>query len=188
LLAYLLFWIRRFVAHEIDGQVVELAARRTGQHVLDGSDQPLGLQVARTQAVATGIQRRHVFGVLVFGVIGVAFFARILCTFGDRRTHFAHQRQVFRQRLVGTFQYGHALLAFQHMAEQVAGEGAVHGDIDHADFDLAVVAQPVGDGGGLYSHAALAEDEVVGIVAAIGVDAVVLATGQCFELFRALIE
>ena len=40
----------------------------------------------------------------------------------------------------------------------------------------------------MYSHAALAEDEVVGIVAAIGVDAVVLAAGQCFELFRALVE
>ena len=69
----------------------------------------------------------------------------VLDALDQRGADFAHQRQIFGQRLVGTLQHDHALLAAQHLAEQVAREGTEHGQIDHADLELARLAQVVGD-------------------------------------------
>jgi hypothetical protein len=102
--------------------------------------------------------------------------------------HFAHQGQVFRQGLVGAFQHGHALLALEHLAQQVAREGPEAGQVDHAHLQLAVLAQPVGHGGGLDGHGAHAQDDVVGVIAQIGVDASVRAAGQLAKLGHALVK
>jgi hypothetical protein len=101
----------------------------------------------------------------------------VLQALGHRGAHLAHQRQVLGQRLVGALQHRHALLALEDRAEQVAREGAEHGQVDHADLQLARLAQVVGDGLGLHDHAAHAEDQVVGVLAAVGGDALVLAAG-----------
>ncbi len=161
---------------------------RARQHVLDGGDQAFRLQVARPQTVTAGVQRRHVLDVLVSGIACMILFLAVFQTLGNGGAHFAHQRQVFGQRLVGAFQHGHALLALQYLAQHVAGERTVHGHVDHAHLDLAILAQPVGDGGGLHGHAALAEDDVIGIVAAVGVDTAVAAAGQCLKLLGILVE
>ena len=186
LLAEFLFRRGRLVAHEIHRQVEELALGCAGQHVLHGGDQALRLQVARTEAVTAGIKRRHVLRAGIARILGIRIVAPVLDAFGDGGTHFAHQRQIFRQRLVGTLQHRHALFALEQLAQQVAGKGAEHSEIDHADLDLARLAQPVGNDCRLHRHAALADDEVVGIVAAVLTDALIAATGEPVELGHAL--
>jgi hypothetical protein len=120
----------RRIAHEVDGQVEELAVGAAGQHVLDGADQAFRLQVARTQAIAAGVQARHVSDGIT-GVAGIGLGARRLVVLhravfqalAHRGAHFAHQRQVFRQRLVGALQHRHALLAFQNLPSRSPGNG-----------------------------------------------------------------
>ena len=118
-------------------------------------------------------------------VVGVGQFGAAFCrrhavfqALGKRGAHFAHQRQVFGQRLVGAFQHRHALLATQGLADQAAGEGAEHGQVDHAHLQLACGTQVVGHCFGLHHHAAHAQDHVVGVFGLPTGHAGVLAAGE----------
>ena len=175
------------LAHEVHAQVEEFLVLAVFQHVLDRGDQALGLQIARAQAVSTGVQARHVLG-LVAGVLGVLVgIHAVLQALGQRGAHLAHQRQVFGQRLVGALEHHHALLALQRLADQVAGEGSVHGQVEHANLEFAAAAQVIGDCVRLHHHRTLADDHVVGIVHRVLGDAVVAASGQFVVLVHHLV-
>ncbi len=186
-----LLGIGRLFAGELHGQIIERALGAGRQHVLDGGDQAFRLQVARAQAVAAGVQARHVARPAECSIAGIGFLTflseTVLHALVDRGAHFAHQRQVFGQRLIGTLQHRDALLAFQDMAQHIAREGTEHGDVCNANPDLAVLAQPVGHGLGLHGHGTHADDDVVGIVATVGLDAVITAAGQFGEFLDALV-
>ncbi len=161
------------------------------QHVLDRGDDALGLQVAAAHAEGTGIQRRHVLQVLVALELGIGpavFAAAVLEGLGQSSADFPHQRQVRGQRLVGALEHGDALAAFEHFAQQVAREWPEHHDIDDADFDAALLAHPVRDRLGRRNKAALADDQVIGVVGAVGHDPVVSPTRQFAEVVEGLVR
>jgi hypothetical protein len=185
LLMHLVLRVDR-ITREVDREVEELALRTVRQHVLHRADQRLGLQVARSEPVAARVQARHVPRTVV-RIVGIGKSGprlpnrarhAVLDAFHHRSAHFAHQRQVFGQRLVGALQHRDALLALEHMAQQVAGEGTEHGQIDHADLELARFAQVVRHRLGLYDHAAHADDQVIGILGLECGDALVAAPGE----------
>ena len=196
LLMDFLLRVGSLIADEVDRQIEEFSMRAVRQHVFNRGNQTFRLQIARAQAIAAGIQARHVRHLGIAGVAGirlaasglVVFHRAVFQAFADRGAHFTHQRQVFRQRLVGTFQHRDTLLAFQNLTQQVTREGAETGQVDDADFQLAVVAQPVGDGFRLHAHGAHAENDVIGVGAAVGIDATVVAAGQFAVFGHALIQ
>ena len=178
-------------ADEVDRQIEELTVRGAGEHVLDRGDQALGLQIARAQTIAARIEPRHV-ALTVDGVIRVGqalalLHTSVLQALGQSGADLAHEGQVFGQRLVGALEHGHALPALEHRPDEIAREGAIHGQVHHADLELAGLAQIVRDRFGLGDHAALAEDEVVGILGAIPADALIAPPGQCMEFVHDLI-
>ena len=170
LLVDLLFGVGGLCVHEIHGQVEERFLLAIRQHVFNRGQQRLRLQVAAAQSVAAGVQPWHVLDAvaIVIGprpvtVAGCLVFQAL----GEGGAHFAHQWQVFGQRLVNTFQHGHSLFAFQQGAKQLAGKGPEHGDVDHTDLDVTTLPQVIGHGLGLHDHAALAQDHVLRIVHAV---------------------
>ena len=178
------------LAHEVDAEVEELAALALGQHVLDGGNQAFRLQVTRTQAVGAGVECRRVLDLFIGGVgrigqlaVGLAVFH----AFGYRGANLAHQRQVLGQRLVGAFQYRYALLALEQLAQQIAGEGAEHGGVDHADLELAGFTQIVCYCLGLDNHRAHTKDDIVSILATITTQALVTAASQPVILIHHLV-
>jgi hypothetical protein len=162
----------------------------TAQHVLDRADDPFGLQIAAAHSEAAGVELRHVAG-LPGGqprMGRVAAGAAVLQAARDRGPDLAHQRSVHRQRLVQAFQDGDALLAFQDPPHQVRGEGPEHHQVYDAQLDAACLAQVVGHrlrGG---DQASLAQDQVVGILGAVGHDALVRAPGKRRKLLEGAVR
>jgi hypothetical protein len=185
LLVHLLLWRDRFVAQEVDGQVEQALARAVGQHVLHGPDDPLGLQVAAAKAEGPGVKGRNI-GQLPIGLqLGVGRVLGILAVFrtaADRRTDLAHDRQVHGQRLVQPLEHRAALLALDDPSDQVGGKRAKHDQVDDPDPEPAFFAQVVHHGLGAGDQAALAHDEVFGVVGPVGHHPPVLASGQLAEL------
>ena len=189
LLVQLVLRVRR-VAGDVDRDVEERLLRAARQHVLDGADQRLGLQVARAQAEAARVQPRHLLRRdrrVVLVRLGVRAGQAVLQRLGQRGAQLAHQRQVLGQRLVGALHHDHALLAAQRLADQVARERTEHRDVQHADLQLARLAQVVGDGLGLHDHAAHADDDVLGVLQLPAADAAVAAAGQLGVFGHALL-
>ncbi len=100
------------------------------------------------------------------------------------RADLAHQRQVDGQRLVEALEYRDALLALDHPADLVRRERPEHHHVDDADLDAARLAQVVGDRLGRRDHAALAEDQVLGVLDRRGDHPVVAPAGQRVELLE----
>ncbi len=187
-----LFRGRAFFAHKVDGQVEEFAVRAVGQHVLEGADHVAGLQVAAAHAETTGVEHG---GVAEFGVGGqqrvgqIAFAAghAVFQALADGGADFTHQRQVFGQGLIGAFEHANPFAAFENRADEVAGEGAVHGHVDHADFQAAGGAQIIDNRFGGAHERTHAEDQVFGVVGFVAHDAGVFAAGQFGEFGHALV-
>ena len=179
------------LTHEVHRKIEELLPPAGGEHVLDGGDQALGLEVAGTQAVAAGIESRHVARlVAVIGRVGerlVALDRAVLQTLGEGGANLAHDGQILRQGLVGPLQHRHATLALEQGAEEVAGEGTVHGQVDHANLELAGLAQVVGYRLGLEDHAALAQDQVLGVLGAVASDTAITTTSELVILVHHLV-
>ncbi len=179
------------LAHEIDGQVELPLLLAVRQHVLDRGDHALGLQVAAAEAERAGVQFRQVLELPVAlqpRVHRAVVAAPVLQALAQRGADLAHDRQVDGQRLVGALQHRHALLALEHPAQQVAREGPEHDEVDHAHLHAALLAQPVGDRLGGRDQAALAEDQVIGVVSTVGHDPFVSAPGELVELFEGLVR
>ena len=84
--------------------------------------------------------------------------------------------------MVDTLQHGHPLLAFEHLAHEVARERPEHHQIDDTDLDAAFLAHVVGHRFGCRNQAALTYDQVVGIVATIVHHAAVTSASEFMEL------
>ena len=151
------------------------------------ADQPLGLQVAAAHAERARIERRGVGELAIdleLGVRQALGVAAVLEAAGDDGADLAHQRQVDRQRLVEALEHRDALAALQDPAEEVGRERPEHHEIDDADLDAARLAQIVGDRLGGGDDAALAEDQVVGVLGAVAHDAGVGPPGEGAELLE----
>ena len=72
----------------------------------------------------------------------------------------------------------------QHLAQKIAGERSEHQQIDDTDFDTTLLAHVVRNRLGRRDQAALAQDQVVSIVAAISHHAAVAPARQRMELLE----
>jgi hypothetical protein len=127
----------------------------------------------------------------IAGIAGVRFLTlhgTVLQTLADRGAHLAHQGKVFRQGLVGALQHGHAFLAFEDLAQQVAGERPEQGQVDHPHLQLAGGAQIVGHRLGLHAHGTHAQDQVVGVVGLVAIDPLVAPAGELVVLVHVAVE
>ena len=98
----------------------------------------------------------------------------------------AHQRQVCRQWLVQPLQHHDALAALEYPAELRPGKGPEHGQVDHTHLQATGLAQVIRHHLGAGNQAALADDQVIGILHQVGGHRPVLATGQLVKFIERL--
>ena len=113
-------------------------------------------------------------------------FAPVLNTLADGGANLAHQRQVAASGWSSRSSTTTPLLAFEQLAEEVAGERAEHEQVDHTDLQFARFAQVIDHRLGAGHHAALADDQVIGVLGAVAHDPVVAAAAECVELVEGL--
>jgi hypothetical protein len=184
LLEHLLLGRDRLVTQEIDGQVEEPLALSVGQHVLHRAHDALGLQVAAAHAEGSGVERRCVRELpigLELRVDRAPGVLAVLQALADGRADLPHQGEVDRQRLIQPLEHADALLALHDPPDQVGGERPEHHEIDHTDLDAAGLAKMVGDRLGGGDQAALADDQVVGVVRPVGHHPLVRPPGELVE-------
>jgi hypothetical protein len=185
LLVDLLLGRDRRVAQEVDREVEEPLVLGVGQHVLHRADDALGLEVAAAHAERAGVERRSVVQFAIarqLGVGGAPGVLAVLEALAEGGPDLSQHRQVDCQRLVQALEHGDALLALEDACQQVAREGPEHHHVDDAHLDAARLAQVVGDRLGGRHQAALAQDQVVGVVGSVGHHPPVATSRQLVEL------
>jgi hypothetical protein len=86
--------------------------------------------------------------------------------------------------LVQSFQYGHALFAFDQMAQPVSRKWPEHHQIDHSHLDPACFPQIVRDSLRGRDHAPLAKDQVVRVVGSMTHHTVVSPTSERMDYIK----
>ena len=91
--------------------------------------------------------------------------------------------------MVGALKHYDTFFALKRPAQQITGKWAEHGDIDHADLKLTKLGahpQIVGHRLSGDQHAALTDNQIVGIICTVLADTVITAAGELVELLHRL--
>ncbi|HQR47109.1 MAG TPA: hypothetical protein PK598_14000, partial [Thermoanaerobaculia bacterium] len=88
----------------------------------------------------------------------------VLLTLRQGRANLAQQRGVRGERLIDALHDQDAAPARENGGNEVRGEGAEHGEVEHADLETALVAEMVGHRFGIGHRAPLADDHEGSII------------------------
>ncbi len=103
---------------------------------------------------------------------------------GEGRFDLAQLRVGLHHRDIQSFDHRHGLDVPQSANDVLGGEGPEAGDVQQANLDAAIVANPVDRRFRGFHHAAGADDGVLGVVQTVGHNGRVMAAGQLAEFFH----